>query len=322
MSDESAATPAVCVVVPTRNRPHVLGRLVRSLAAQRDAGGVELILIDDASVSPVDADAVRDEAATDRLPPIRVLREDLPVGACRARNVGIAAAAGRYVLFLDDDVELVGDDLLVRLLGFADRHPRLGVVALAELAPDGGWGFNLGPDGPPLEVARFLGCGALFRRACLAEAGGFFEPLGYYYEEFELSMRVIDAGWRIVFHPAMRIVHHRDAVGRDVRRIARLISRNALLTAAARFPAWMLPVAVATQIVRFARRSWFTRPFDPLGPLAASAAAARLLPSAISRRRPIRSEALRRYRRLAGRPTRFVSDGPAPSAVGPSGATS
>lgn len=305
MSDSQIAQGVtLSFVVPTRNRRDVLGRLLASIAAQ-DRDDLETIIVDDASARPV-MTALLDEIT----PPfirdrVRHVRSDTPVGACAARNMGIAASRGRFVVFLDDDVELVGQDLCSRLIATAETNADCGVIALAELSPDGGWGFNLGPAGEQLEVARFHGCGVLFRRACLDAAGGFFEPLGYYYEEFELSMRVIDAGWRIMFDPDARIVHYRDPRGRDGRGIARLISRNALLTAVARFPLWMLPAAAAVQTGRFAAKSWLKRPRDMFGPAAVLTATLRALSRALSQRRPLSPASLRRYKQLARCPHRW-----------------
>jgi GT2 family glycosyltransferase len=200
---------------------------------------------------------------------------------------------------VDDDVELERDDLCSRLLAFTEGNPAVGVVALAEVARDGKWGLNLGPGDIPMEVSRFYGCGALFRTECLNQTGGFLEPLGYYYEEFELSMRVIDKGWRMVFHPEMRIIHHRDPRGRDVRAIRRLISRNALLTILARFPAWMLPAALAWQLIKFTVVCWQCELLDRFGPFAVIKSTLQQSGAVLTLRNVISTRSLRRYKRLA-----------------------
>jgi hypothetical protein len=117
-----------------------------------------------------------------------------------------------------------------------------------------------------------------------------------------LSMRVIAGEWHIVFHPEMQVVHYRDPRGRDRREIARLISRNAYLTAIARFPLWMLPAALAVQAARIASKSWLRRPTDFCGPFVAAAGAARHLAAALRHRRTIAWASLRRYKGLARHP--------------------
>lgn len=289
------------IVIPTRNRRDVLKRLVTSIAMQ-DCRDLEAIVIDDASQIPVLLEELRAAIPAGKSLPIKVARLQKPSGACAARNRGIAEASGRYVLFVDDDIEFERHDLCSRLIDFTEGNPSIGVVALAELTPDGRWGLNLGSSDTPIEVSRFYGCGALFRTECLNQTGGFLEPLGYYYEEFELSMRVIDKGWRMVFHPEMRIIHYRDPRGRDVRGIRRLISRNALLTVVARFPVWMLPAALALQLIRFTLVCWRSEPLDRSGPFAVVNATMKAIGSVLILRNAISTRSLRKYKRLAKSP--------------------
>jgi GT2 family glycosyltransferase len=261
---------------------------------------MEMLIIDDGSDNPVDVVQIIADTPAHRLPQVRLTRCGTAVGACAARNIGIAQALAKYVLFVDDDVEFVGTDLCSRLIDFAEQNPTIGIVALAELSPSGEWGFNLGPAGPPIEVARFHGCGALFRRDCIREIGGFFEPLNYYYEEFELSMRVINAGWRIVFHSQMLIVHHRDSRGRNARAIGRLISRNAFMTSLARFPWWMIPPAFFMQALQFSRAC--VKRGDYWGLPIVIGQLCRKLPETMADRKTLNVHALRRYRSLARKP--------------------
>jgi glycosyltransferase involved in cell wall biosynthesis len=90
------------VIVPTRDKATRLRVCLRALA---DAGrGLtlpwELIVVDDGS-GPETAEVLR--VAADHLS-IRVVRRDDPGGRSVARNAGAAAARGRRLLFLDDDI--------------------------------------------------------------------------------------------------------------------------------------------------------------------------------------------------------------------------
>lgn len=284
----------ISIVAPTRDRPHVLERLLTSVAAQ---SGVlaEVVIVDDASSTPIQLSESYDL-------PVRVIRQEVSGGCCQARNLGAAHARSNVILFLDDDVELLESDLLLRLLARIQSSNTIGVVALAELAPDLQWGLNVGPDDNPIEVARFYGFGFAFKRDCWDDVEGFFEPLGYYYDEFEMSMRVIDKNWRIVFDPALKVVHHRDPAGRNAVRNSRLISRNALLTAALRFPWWMIPPACCSQLARFAAKAWLDRPADLVGPFWVAYSAVNVALKNLNARKALRYSSLRRYRKLARSP--------------------
>lgn len=57
------------------------------------------------------------------------------------------------------------------------------------------------------EVAIASGCFMLLRSAALRAVGGFNETFFLYFEDFDLCLRLASQG-RLVFDPAMRIVHH------------------------------------------------------------------------------------------------------------------
>jgi hypothetical protein len=94
-------SPPLSIVIPTRNRPQAVMRLLRSLRAQTlAADAFEVIVVDDGSDPPLEIDAVSNDIHF----PLRILRRTSNHGAHAARAAGLAAAAGRRILFFDDDV--------------------------------------------------------------------------------------------------------------------------------------------------------------------------------------------------------------------------
>src|SRR3954451_14241034 len=95
--------PLVSVVVIGYNDAAHLATAVRS-ATRQSFRDLEIIVVDDASTDAM-PDIARRLAAEDLR--IRVIRLDENSGGCsRPRNVGVEAADGRYVFFLDSDDEL------------------------------------------------------------------------------------------------------------------------------------------------------------------------------------------------------------------------
>jgi hypothetical protein len=90
--------PTISVVLATRNRQKLLEGAVDSVIAQTYPEW-ELIVIDDGSTDSSSIFLDKIAAADDR---VRVERTD-GVGAAAARNIGLTAATGDYIAFLDDD---------------------------------------------------------------------------------------------------------------------------------------------------------------------------------------------------------------------------
>jgi glycosyltransferase involved in cell wall biosynthesis len=90
------------VIIPTRNRPDFLAEAVESVLRQRDVA-LELIIVNDGTV------------AVPQFPDPRVLViSSGEAGAVPARNIGIAAAKGDVIAFLDDDDQWTDDFWLKR----------------------------------------------------------------------------------------------------------------------------------------------------------------------------------------------------------------
>ena len=89
------------VIICTYNRSPVLARALRSLARQSFAAGdFEVVVVDDGST---DNTAEVCEGMHAELANLRYIAAGKNEGLARARNIGIAAAAGEYLLFTDDD---------------------------------------------------------------------------------------------------------------------------------------------------------------------------------------------------------------------------
>ncbi len=95
-----SGTPLFSVVIPTYNRVGKLKRALRSVVAQT-IDDYEVVLVDDGSSD--DTPAFLASIASDkRITSIRTPNR----GVSTARNSGVAAARGEFVVFLDDDDEL------------------------------------------------------------------------------------------------------------------------------------------------------------------------------------------------------------------------
>lgn len=109
-----SAEPVLSVIVPVRNVARYLPDMLTSLALNAEPG-FEYVVIDDGSddsTPKVIADYAQRMALT-------TIRNEIPVGLASARNVGLDAARGRYLTFLDGD-DWIGPGYLRQLVDSID----------------------------------------------------------------------------------------------------------------------------------------------------------------------------------------------------------
>lgn len=194
---DSTVQPRLTVVIPTRNRAHLLPRAIRSVLGQGE--DVELVVVDDAST---DQTAEYLKSVDDRR--LRHFRCERPKGAAGARNVGIRAARTELISFLDDDDELL-ETFKDKILTTMDNHPAAGFCWCGtERVEDDGNGWNFlhrgvwQPDVSSTEEAHLLflahrrvgtGCGLTVRREVF-ELSGYFDERLRCAEDTDLLIRL------------------------------------------------------------------------------------------------------------------------------------
>jgi GT2 family glycosyltransferase len=230
-ANTSAATDAairasVSAIVVTYNALPWIERCLESVR------GCELIVVDNGSSDGTPA------LVRERFPEARLFeRENRGLGA--GWNVGIEAASGRWLFFLNADAWAVGDGI-ARLVEVLEREPEAAVVGPRLRYPDGRLqrsvrGFptlwrlateyfflrKLAPGTRLLNAfyaggfhhdreyeAEFLmGAALLVRRQAIAEVGGLDERFFLFSEEVDWCFRFRQAGWKVIFTPAAEAVH-------------------------------------------------------------------------------------------------------------------
>ncbi|CAN5396290.1 hypothetical protein BH09PLA1_BH09PLA1_31840 [soil metagenome] len=226
----------VSFVISTHNRRKVLLNTLASLylcGLTRDA--FEILLVDNAS-SDGTCEAVERE-----FPHVFVLPQKKNRGSC-AKNLALPLARGRYVVFLDDD-SYPRYGSIARMIRHFDADRDLGAAVFAVHLPDGSAECSAYPD-------VFIGCGTGFRRTALVEVGGLPDDFFMQAEEYDLSLRLLDAGWIVQRFDDLHVVHLKSPTARRPRRVMRLDVRNNLIVTRRYFPQhWIRPFA----------RDWMSR---------------------------------------------------------------
>jgi GT2 family glycosyltransferase len=213
--------PDISVIIVSRDRPVELQKMLACLRFQ-DISGFEVIVVTNtpSALNP----ALQPS-------PLRVFDCD-EANIAIARNVGLAAARGRFVAFCDDDA--LPDPSWLRLLLTPFNNLKIG----------GTGGFTRGRNGislqwggvetdqtgvaHPLDIAAnaapvtfgpsaksapvMIGTNCAFRASALRQIGGFDPAFAYYLDDSDISLRLSKAGWHLAIVPKAQ-VHHGFAAG-------------------------------------------------------------------------------------------------------------
>lgn len=197
--------PSVTVVVPVRDRAAALARCLAGAGREHP-----VLVVDDGSADPDAVAAVCGDYGAG------LIRRPVSGGPAAARNTALAAVTSDLVAFLDSDcvpppgwvVALAGHlaDPLVAAVA-----PRIVPAAPGPRRPAGA-SLDLGPASarvaPLTKVAYVPTAALLVRRAAL---GGGFDAALRYGEDVDLVWRLIAAGWRVRYEPAVRVAHDEPA---------------------------------------------------------------------------------------------------------------
>jgi GT2 family glycosyltransferase len=229
------------VIVNWNTRDYLVDAL-RSIHAAAPAFDFETIVVDNAS-SDGSADAVRREFAW-----VMLIANADNTGYARGNNQGIAASSGEYVLLLNPDVVLPPEGL-DRAVAALEARPDAAALAVRLVNPDGSVQSSLRGFPTPLgvlweavglsrafprsrffgayrmtwfgydreaEVDQPMGTFLLIRRSVIDAVGVLDERFPIYFNEVDWCFRVRRAGWKIVFTPAVDVVHYGGGSTRQV----------------------------------------------------------------------------------------------------------
>ena len=221
--------PLVSVIIPTYGQlPYTLSCLA-SIIEHAPTLPIEVIVIDDAWTGT-------DAATLDLVRGIRLIRNETNMGFLHSCNKAAAAANGTYLLFLNNDTQVLGG-WLEPMVSLFQQRPDTGAVGAKLLYPDGrlqeaggiiwqdasGWNFGRleDPANPAYNYVREVdycsGAALMVKRSVFATLAGFDERYApAYFEDTDLCFRLRQLGLKTLYQPAAHVVHHEGiSHGRD-----------------------------------------------------------------------------------------------------------
>lgn len=229
--DPPPDTPLVSIVIPTAGRTAIIGgqtvdlvaNCVRSLSASETYPNYEVVVVHNGDLRAETMLALAD------IPLVRLLHYDAAsFNLSEKINGGVRAAAGEYVLLLNDDMQTESTAILQSMLGrmfdgvgvvggmllYANGSlQHAGVVWTAEGPTHAMIGEHRLTSGPAerLRVAHdclaVSGACMFFRRDVFLRVGGYASHLPTNYNDVDFCLKLRAEGLRSVFNPDVRMFH-------------------------------------------------------------------------------------------------------------------
>lgn len=223
-----AARPLVSILIPNKDAATVLRRCLDSIAERTTYPNYEVIVIENNSA---DASTFAYYDALAEAGKVHVIRWPGPFTFSEINNFGAKAARGDYLLFLNNDIEVITPDWIEQMLMYAQRED-VGAVGAKLYYPDGrvqhagvivgvlgvGYhgfsGFSHDAQGymcrlqVPVDLSAVTAACMLVRRNVFDEAEGFDPALAIAFNDVDLCLRIGEMRKRIVFTPYAEMYHH------------------------------------------------------------------------------------------------------------------
>lgn len=211
----------VSIVIPCYNHGQYVDEAVNSCLAQT-YDNIEIIIVNDGST---------DEATNTLLnnysrPKTKIINKQNE-GLAEARNTGIAAATGKYILTLDAD-DKIAPTYIEKAVNVIEHNDKIGIVyCLAEFfgVRQGKWELEK-YHFPNILNENIIFCTALFRKSDWEKVGGYKQEMIYGMEDYEFWLSLIENGAEVYRIPEVLFYYRQHQVSMLTKLGADIEKRN------------------------------------------------------------------------------------------------
>jgi len=232
-------TPHVSIVIPTKDHLEVLRHCINSILEKTEYPNYEIIIIDNQSE---EHETLKYYISLQEQSKIKILHYNEPFNFSSINNYGVTHSDSPYILFLNNDTEVISGEWLSAMLEHA-QHTGVGAVGAKLLYPNdliqhAGIVLGIHGDFVQMDIAghshkfvsnrlpgyffrpHIIGNYSAVTAACLMirkdvflEVGGFEEDLAVAYNDVDLCLKIREKGYRIVYTP-YAVLHHHESYSR------------------------------------------------------------------------------------------------------------
>jgi len=226
--------PRVSIIIPTKDHVNILKKCVQSILDKTEYQNYEIVIVNNQSI---DDKTFGYYASLEHNPKIKILHYDKPFNFSAINNYAVTQVESPYILFLNNDTEVIAEEWLSAMLEHAQRDG-VGAVGAKLLYPDNliqHAGVVLGIRGAPGRYgsaghshkylpknskeyflrSQIIGNYSAVTAACLMmrkdlfkEIGGFNEDFAIAFNDVDLCLKIRRMGYLIIYTPYSLLYHH------------------------------------------------------------------------------------------------------------------
>jgi len=220
--------PLVSIIIPTRNNPEFLKKCMESILKKTSYKNVEIIVVDNNSDEP---ETVKYLSELQNKKEVKILADKREFNFSAINNRAAQNAKGEFLLFLNDDMEVIHKEWLSEMVCVAAQD-RVGVVGAKLWYPDNTLqhgGIILGIKGVAghahkhfdklnqgylgranliQEFSAVTGACMLVKKELFNRVGGFDENMAIAYNDIDLCLKIKKQGFKVVWTPYAELIHH------------------------------------------------------------------------------------------------------------------
>ncbi len=224
---QQEGSPLVSILIPNKDQKDTLDQCLKSIEARTDYENYEIIIIENNSTEQETFEYYKQI----KNPKIRVIEWKDEFNYSAINNFGVRHAKGEYLLFLNNDIEVINSDWLGEMLSNCQRE-EVGAVGAKLYYPDNtvqhaGVIVGIGGVAGSVFVGLKRGYTGYMHRASIQqnlsavtaacmmvkksvfeEAGGFEEELKVAFNDIDFCLKIREKGHLIVYDPYVELYHY------------------------------------------------------------------------------------------------------------------
>jgi GT2 family glycosyltransferase len=216
----------IAIIIITYNRPAdmlALAMNMEKLSSKKELLE-EVIIVNNNSTESYDE--VKSFIQENPSTPFKFIESEENLGVSRGRNFAIEQSKAPILVLIDDDAEFQDMDVLQRINDAVIENPHAGILAMKILYfQNKQFQLNAFPHKSfekrkhlqSFDTFYFAGCGNIIVKEAFDKAGPFPTDFFYGMEEYDLSYRILDAGYTIKYIANIVLLHKESPEGRQTK---------------------------------------------------------------------------------------------------------